>query len=133
MLNNAKRMKQRTSGAILTEQEVARIKMNAGKGMTAREMAQAYGVALDTIRKILRGDSWVWVKAEEEGMPLPEETPEMVRDIEASQARLLAMLKEQGLDQPKQSPLDRMMEEVQEIKDKENRVNRQISDLCKKE
>lgn len=98
MLNEDKRKRQRTAAAVLTEQEVARVKRNILRGMSLRELAQAYGVALDTIRRIARGDSWSWVEAEGE-MPKADHSPvpaKMQAEAARSFERLQAMLKGQG-------------------------------------
>ena len=56
--------RQRTSNAALSDEEVARIKRNLAGGMSPREIAQAYGVGAETIRKIARGDTYHWVTTE---------------------------------------------------------------------
>lgn len=105
-MDQYKRMKQRTAGAVLTEAEVARIKMNLKtRRLTARDIADAYMVALSTIQKIARGDTWAWVEAEVDGTELKVEedrilaslTPEARAELERENAQVMANLRAMGL------------------------------------
>lgn len=83
------RERQRTGSAILTALEVARIKRNLNNGMSPGEIAEAYGVARETIRRIARKESWLWVDAEEE---LPEKValpPEAQAEMERLAAKFI--------------------------------------------
>lgn len=68
-----KRRRQRTSAAILKEHEVARIKWNLLNGLSVRDCAEAYGVAAETIRRISRGETWGWVRAQKDKIPEPDD------------------------------------------------------------
>ena len=63
-MDQFKRNRQRTGGAVLSEAIVAGIKQRLFSGISSvREEAQIYGVAMETIRKIWRGETWAWVEA----------------------------------------------------------------------
>ena len=82
----------KATNATLTESEVARIKLNLSRGIPVREIAEAYGVAFETIRKIARGETWRNVRPEGEVPPTKDLTPEEEAEMEASKQRLLARL-----------------------------------------
>lgn len=85
----------RVTNGVLTESEVAQIKWNLQQGLsTPREIAQAYGVGTETIRRIDRGDTWAHVQAlppdqAQSAAPASEISEE---EIEASKQRLLEKL-----------------------------------------
>ena len=54
--------RQRTKTGILTQAEVAKIKFLLLQGAPKRQLKDAYGVSLWTIRAIARGDTWHWVE-----------------------------------------------------------------------
>ena len=90
----------RTGNAALSEGQVAHIKVLLQKGISAREIAQANDVGLETIRRIGRGDTWAWVEAVETIPTAAQEfslmcapTEQERIDIAASEARLDQMLK----------------------------------------
>ena len=134
-MDDYKRMRQRTAGAVLTEQEVARIKLNIKQGgIPLREIAQAYGVALDTIRRIARGDSWAWVLAEDEQAIMPGATAESKQAAAESQARLMARLQAEGLPiptppTPGEGLVSKLLDEANALKAKATAVDRQLGEL----
>ena len=130
IMDDYKRMRQRTAGAILTEHEVARIKLNIKQGLPLREMAQAYGVALDTIRRIARGDSWAWVLAEDENELVPAETPESAQAAADSQARFMAKMAAEGLvPTAGEAVVNRLLTEASNLKAKTSTTERQLDEL----
>jgi hypothetical protein len=60
------RDKQRTGAAVLTAVSVAQIKRRYMLGEGSRDLANEFGVSTETIRRVLRGDSWKWVEAAQE-------------------------------------------------------------------
>lgn len=92
------RSRQRLAGAALTEREVAGIKTRLQQGHLPRAIADDYGVATESIRRIGRGETWAWVEASEfQTSPLtsilpPEElSPEQQAQIAESAQRLLEL------------------------------------------
>lgn len=89
-------MRQRTGAAILTEEDVLRIRAAADRSGNLRDLAAFYGVALGTIKKIVRRESWAWVGEESltnnpvigNSAPMPPMSPELEaqfnRDLAAS-------------------------------------------------
>lgn len=79
----------RASGRF-TDEEVRQIRHAARVGRVSRkEQARFWGVGLETIARIIRGDTYYWVAEEEEAMGRVEVSEETLR---ASQERLLALL-----------------------------------------
>lgn len=77
------------SNAKLTRMQATEIKRLAAQGIPRRSLAATYGVALETISRIVRGDTW---------RDAPEPAAEIVPgEVEASQARFLARLAVEGL------------------------------------
>jgi hypothetical protein len=87
-------MTRRVTNTNFTEAQVARIKRNLLLGFSARELAQANGCALETIRKIGRGDTWAWVEAEAAEAPAELPPAPLPSAIAESQARLKRLLAE---------------------------------------
>lgn len=77
------------ANATLTADDVLRIRALArggglnGRSPSAREMAEIYGVGIETIRRILRGETWTW---------LLQPAPKTDEDAEASLKRALGLL-----------------------------------------
>ena len=46
----------------LDEETVRAIRRAKEQGMSAKTIAQQLNVGLETIRRVLRGDTWAWVK-----------------------------------------------------------------------
>jgi hypothetical protein len=87
MLDDEKRGRSRLGGATLTEREVARIKYNLGRGYKPRSIADAYGVAVETIRRLARGETWSWVEPSPDGDDsVVELTPEILASAERVRA-----------------------------------------------
>jgi len=73
-----------------TDEEVRQIRAAARTGkVSRREQARFWGVGLETIARIVRGDTYYWVAEEDEAMERVEVSEETLR---ASQERLLALL-----------------------------------------
>jgi hypothetical protein len=53
--------KSKATNTSLSEDQVARIKHRLYRGTPARNLAEEYGVGVETIRRIGRGDTWGWV------------------------------------------------------------------------
>lgn len=131
-----KRKKRSLTGAnVLTEFEVARIKRNLNKGMRPGEIAHAYLVGVETIRRIARGETWDWVKPETEVDETVFKDAPMTVDAAASLARLQGMLKQEGVEiqvvEPTGNPdiLTKMLAQANELKTSSNRVEEQLDDL----
>jgi hypothetical protein len=106
------RKKQRVNAsAVLDEYSVARIKRNLLNGLTSRQCAESFGVATETIRKIGRGDSWVWVEPADSSGQIPNAPS--AEEIQVSLERLKAGLREEGLLGEGQAPvLSKLLEET---------------------
>lgn len=100
-------MNRRVTNTNFTEADVARIKRNLSLGFSTRELAQANGCAIETIRKIARGDTWAWVEAERGEAPAkaPPPTPDVIAE---SQARLQRLLSEAQEDKEVDDELERI-------------------------
>lgn len=92
------RSRQRLAGAALTEREVAGIKTRLQQGHLPRAIADDYGVATESIRRIGRGETWAWVEASEfqtssltSILPPEELSPEQQAQIAESAQRLLEL------------------------------------------
>lgn len=81
------RNRQRTGAAVLTEDQVAHIKHRLFTGTPPRSIADEYGVGIETVRRISRGDTWGWVPAKN-----PKDEPKPDFDQDASLAALQRML-----------------------------------------
>jgi hypothetical protein len=51
----------KTGNSSLSEHDVRMIRQ-AGKKTPTRQLAEAYGIGVETVRKILRRETWQWVK-----------------------------------------------------------------------
>lgn len=72
------------ANATLTADDVLRIRSLASAGgHSARDMAMIYGVGIETIRRILRGETWTW---------LLQPIPKTDEDAEASLQKMLGLL-----------------------------------------
>ena len=52
---------QREANARLTRGDVIKIRQLTREGHSPREISQMYNVGLETIRRVLRGDTWAWL------------------------------------------------------------------------
>lgn len=93
------RDRQRKAAGVLTELEVGRIKKRGiERDVSAKELAGVYGVAVETIRKIWRGESWGWVEVEGgEENGLQRVSPEEAEQMQEAQNRLVEKLRREGL------------------------------------
>lgn len=85
--------KTRTANASLSEDEVRTIRRLGSSGeKTVREMAEFYQVGRETIRRIIRRETWDWIK----DYPLSEAAE---RDLnEAAEESALRLAKELGIE-----------------------------------
>ena len=84
----------RTGNAVLSDSDVRQIRIHA-KTHTTRDLADIYGVGMETIRKIVRRDSWKWIAEEiDYNAPIPALTGVDTEAAAASFARLQQRLKE---------------------------------------
>lgn len=75
--------------AALSEAEVRLIKQALMEGNAAPGIARIYGVSAETIRRINRGETWGWLDAEPEPVPVEAPpTPEEEAIYQASLERL---------------------------------------------
>jgi hypothetical protein len=65
---------QRQANTRLTAQDVLHIRQLAETGYQVRQIAQAYGVGMETIRRIVRRDTWDWL-SDQLPTPLPPIVP----------------------------------------------------------
>lgn len=99
----------RTNGnATLKPEEVRHIRKLARDGMTTAAIARVYMVGTETIRRVVRRDTWAWLADEVETTPLPD-SPEVTQQIAASKERFLKMLAE---EQEKQARGDNLLGEL---------------------
>lgn len=84
------RDRQKKGAAALTEDEVRVIKRELEDGEDVKELSLRYMVGVETIRRIRRGDSWWWVRAEGKEIPITEE-------IKKKAAESLERLRAMGL------------------------------------
>jgi len=103
MKHQAGYQKKIRAAAIFSDREILSIRKADREGTaTRREQARLWGVSVETIARICRGDTYHWIVEQEElldqrieaGITATEPTKE---EIQASQEKLLKMLKEQGL------------------------------------
>lgn len=113
-----------------TEEEVRVIKRELKRGISPRELAGIYLCGLETIRKIGRGDTFAWVEEEdgrEELAAAAARIPNKELDEKAQESlkRLLAM----GapiMKGEEPSALDKMNQEIREIRDREEELDKFI-------
>lgn len=88
----------RTTRAKVTELEVRRMRREAEAGTSARDLARRFGLSTETVRRILRWETWAWVSEEDDGSqpPAPYAQPSEV-ELAASLARVL---EKAGMAQP---------------------------------
>ena len=111
----------RTSNALVTEALVRNIRKLAAEGQPTRNIADAYGLAVETVRKIIRRDSWKWVSEvvdwDKAGAMPVQSNPTLDAEIAASAQRMQKLIKadvdkvDEALDElhgrkPPPSPLD---------------------------
>lgn len=80
---------QREANARLTRGDVVKVRELSREGHSARAIAQAYGVGIETIRRVLRGDTWAWLI---EGTGTPAALEQQQRVIEESRTALERLL-----------------------------------------
>lgn len=76
--------------AKLTEHEVRLIKQQAAKGIRAAELARVYGLAAETVRRILRGETWTWVSIEP-----PRSEEQIAAEAQSSLERIQAAMQQE--------------------------------------
>ena len=83
----------------LEEEDVRAIRVGVASGEPMRLVASRFGVALDTVRKIVRRDTFAWVADDEQQMQYAQANPyqkEVQDEIAASLERLQRKLAEKG-------------------------------------
>ncbi len=129
----------RTTNASLTEKDVRFIRSSFERGdFTARELARKYGVGTESIRRIIRWDTWTWVSEEGEGYVAPKKIEFSPEEIKASQERFLRMLERgeggenpfvtRGEDEPSGAGMERLAQEIE----KASAGNRLLESLTEK-
>lgn len=109
--------------AKLTIPEVAKIKRNLLDGFAIRDIAEAYMLGFETIRRIKRGETWGDVAAEPKpgDLPavedLPPISPELAAEAKASQERMLRLLSEATRERQIQDYLERDPEDKRQGSD----------------
>ena len=92
----------------LTVEDVRQIKIIHSRGQqTPRELARFYRVGAETIRRILRGETWLSVTDQ----PLRSEE-ELNADAAASEARMVAMI---AAERTRQALPTQILEEISEL------------------
>ena len=71
--------------------EVVHIRKLAGAGTPVRDIAQAYGIGQETVRRLLRGETWARVEASPSAPSEP-----IQRAADESLAQLMQQLNEEG-------------------------------------
>ena len=127
--------RQRKSNTGLIEAEVRHIRKLLVEGMSPREIAQAYNVGLETIRRIDRRDTWAWLD-QEVPPKLPSTSPEADQAAQDSLTRLLAL----GVPITKVDPqaergtslLDKMLQEAGNDKAERDKPEKELDKLVGK-
>jgi hypothetical protein len=85
--------------AILTSNEVSRIKRDLAEGRSRKHIARAYQVGLETIARIARGDTWINVPVAE-GARIDKLEAELLApaNLDAMAERLIAL--QEKVDSP---------------------------------
>lgn len=100
------RKRMRSGNSALTEAQVRIIKERLRLGTPRRTLAQIYHIALETIARIDRGDTWGWVDIDEIPPDLTQE--ELVAPIRPDQAQdmaqILENLRKRGVIKDEPSP-----------------------------
>lgn len=92
-------MKQNRGNPVLTETlarhikfKLARPVVDGGEGRSVAEIAQVYGVCRETVRRLLRGETWGDLK--DEALPMQAEfSAETLAKAEESAAKLHELMK----------------------------------------
>jgi transposase-like protein len=107
----------------LDEGKVRMIRQAAKQGVTAGQMARLYGVSAETIRRVIRYETWAWLSDEgpvgdlqkigvdvlrEEQMLAFSKEP-TAEELEASHAKLEAMMRE---TRPESNTADKLLDEM---------------------
>ena len=87
----------RGARAKLSETDARNIRLRASKfHHTPRQMAPEYGVGVETVRRVLRWETFAYLSEVGPGAPAEEWKP-AASDVAASQARLQAKLEEESI------------------------------------
>ena len=60
-------MKRRRAAAVFSDEEVRQIRAALSSGQTRKELARLYGVGVETIARLARGDTYGWVDGSSQG------------------------------------------------------------------
>ena len=90
----------RDTNASLNEAAVRGIRLRAAQGVSPRELSNAYNVGVETIRRVIRWETWRWVGELEtaEGQPVPLEQVALPKDFDAA-ASLARVRARAGLEE----------------------------------
>lgn len=120
--------RQQTGNASFSEEVVRKIRKLHEGGHSPREIAEVYLVGIETIRKLLRGETYGWVTEAERAEGIAEGImgiPDEVVDKEGLE--ILERLKQKGLIRGVEgSAAARMNREVKEVRDREEELDKFI-------
>ena len=86
----------RTTNASLNEEAVRRIRLMHRQGESTRVLAKEYGVGVETVRRVLRWETWAWVSEEGSGAEAEDwQHPPLTQEEKDAAER--SLLKLQGL------------------------------------
>ena len=107
-------VKGRMTNAKVQEADVRRMRrLHMAGQASAKQLALEYGLATETVRKILRYETFAWVGEEGPGGVEPARLPSL--PTEPDPARFLARLQAEGLDVPTGEGLARLQAEATKI------------------
>ena len=103
------KVKSRTGNAQLNESDVRMIRRLAGT-QSVRELAEIYCVGMETVRKVIRRDSWKWL-AEEIDFDAPASPPTDAERLaaDASFQRLQKLLAREPVEAPGHAKLAQLL------------------------
>ncbi len=84
-------MKRRRAAAVFSDEEVRQIRAALSSGQTRKELARLYGVGVETIAKLARGDTYGWVDGSVQG-EVGQQAPFMTEEEKAESMRKLQEL-----------------------------------------
>lgn len=109
--------------AVLTEAEVRVIrKMAREEGMSAPELARIYRVSAETIRRILRGETWNWLDEEPRERALPDYEVPIPDSPELRESAAVSLEKFKAKMAQGQTPVYNIPLSSQEDEEREKRV-----------
>lgn len=97
-LYSGEEMKGKNPNATLTEEDVFMIRERAAGGMPAKKLAEFFNVGVETVRRVIRRETWAWVGGGK-GKKIERDSPVISDDEQAmiaSKRKLAALLTEEG-------------------------------------